>query len=204
MALPMTAEDPLKALDAHADAARIRSKKLVGDVVTIVADASGLSDPERSELEARLKAAAGSLPGIREARVALTASKPGRTYIAIGSGKGGVGKSTLTANLAIALAKCGGRVGLIDADIYGPNVPIMLGMKTQLITDLEIAYTVFDSVKLSIGANNLFNEYPDKLNPDYRQTFFVGNANGYVTQYPTFSSFGINGGYYYGKISYTF
>ncbi len=77
-------------------------------------------------------------------------------------------------------------------------------IKAQLITDLELAYKVFDSVKLSIGANNLFNAYPDKLNPDYRQTFFSGNANGYSIQYPAFSSFGINGGYYYGKISYTF
>jgi ATP-binding protein involved in chromosome partitioning len=127
MALPMTAEDPLTALDAHADAGRIRSKKLVGDVITIVADASGLSDPERSELEARLKAAAGSLPGIREARVALTASKPGRTFIAIGSGKGGVGKSTLAANLAIALAATGRKVGIVDADIYGPSQPTLLG-----------------------------------------------------------------------------
>jgi iron complex outermembrane receptor protein len=77
-------------------------------------------------------------------------------------------------------------------------------IKTQLITDLEISYKVLETVKLSIGANNLFNEYPDKLNPAYRNTFLVGNANGYVTQYPTFSSFGINGGYYYGKLSYTF
>ncbi|MEW5685032.1 MAG: TonB-dependent receptor [Pseudomonadota bacterium] len=72
------------------------------------------------------------------------------------------------------------------------------------ITDLEISYRIIEPVKVTIGANNLFNKYPDKLNPDYRNTFLTGNANGYVTQYPTFSSFGINGGYYYGKIAYTF
>ena len=72
------------------------------------------------------------------------------------------------------------------------------------ITDLEISYQVIESVKLTIGANNLFNKYPDKLNPAYRDTFFTGNANGYVTQYPTFSSFGINGGYYYGRVAYTY
>ena len=72
------------------------------------------------------------------------------------------------------------------------------------ITDLEISYRIIEPVKLTIGANNLFNKYPDKLNPAYRNTFLTGNANGYVTQYPTFSSFGINGGYYYGKIAYTF
>src|SRR6202012_3940390 len=51
--------------------------------------------------------------------------------VAIGSGKGGVGKTTLAVNTAVALAKLGFRVGLIDADIYGPNVPLMLGTTRQ-------------------------------------------------------------------------
>jgi len=58
-----------------------------------------------------------------------------KNIIAVGAGKGGVGKTTVSVNLAIALAKAGGKVGLIDGDIYGPNVPIMLGMKTELVTD---------------------------------------------------------------------
>src|SRR5437879_8137453 len=51
--------------------------------------------------------------------------------IAVGSGKGGVGKTTLSVNLAVALAKMGHKVGLLDADVYGPNVPLMLGVNSQ-------------------------------------------------------------------------
>ena len=123
----MATDDLLTSLDELPDAGRIRSRKLVGNIVTIVADASGLNDPERGALEQRLREAALALPGVREARVALTASKPGRTYIAIGSGKGGVGKSTLTTNLAISLARMGKKVGIVDADIYGPSQPTLLG-----------------------------------------------------------------------------
>ncbi|MEO6830090.1 MAG: Mrp/NBP35 family ATP-binding protein [Acidobacteriaceae bacterium] len=54
-----------------------------------------------------------------------------RHIIAVGSGKGGVGKTTVAVNLAISLARLGNRVGLLDADVYGPNVPLMMGSRTQ-------------------------------------------------------------------------
>ncbi|MBV9573705.1 MAG: Mrp/NBP35 family ATP-binding protein [Acidobacteriales bacterium] len=53
------------------------------------------------------------------------------TIVAVGSGKGGVGKTTLAVNLALALTKLGHRTGLLDADVYGPNVPLMLGLSAQ-------------------------------------------------------------------------
>jgi ATP-binding protein involved in chromosome partitioning len=119
--------DPLTALDALPDADRIRSRKLAGGVATIIADATGWSAAEQSDFEARLRRAGLALPGVSEVRVALTASEPGRTLIAVASGKGGVGKSTVSANLAIALSRLGKKVGLIDADVYGPSQPTLLG-----------------------------------------------------------------------------
>jgi ATP-binding protein involved in chromosome partitioning len=106
---------------------RIRSRKLAGGVATIIADATGLADSERESLEDELRTAALAMPGVTEARIAMTAAQTARTLIAIGSGKGGVGKSTVSANLAIALARQGRKVGLIDADVYGPSQPTLLG-----------------------------------------------------------------------------
>src|SRR5438552_14796898 len=106
---------------------RIRSRKIAGGVATIIADATGLSKKEGDALERELRSAALAMPGVTEARVAITAAQTARTLIAIGSGKGGVGKSTVAANLAIALAKAGKKIGLIDADVYGPSQPTLLG-----------------------------------------------------------------------------
>jgi ATP-binding protein involved in chromosome partitioning len=106
---------------------RIRSRKLSGGVATIIADATGLSNADRDVLEQELRSAALGVAGVSEARIALTAAQISRTLIAIGSGKGGVGKSTVSANLAIAMARAGKKVGLIDADVYGPSQPTLLG-----------------------------------------------------------------------------
>ena len=106
---------------------RVRSLRIKDGVATAIADVGGLGPAQREALEAEVKAAMLGIEGVNEARVALTASDPKRTVIAIGSGKGGVGKSTISANLAVALAKAGHKVGLIDADVYGPSQPTLLG-----------------------------------------------------------------------------
>ncbi len=118
------AADPLAILDSLPDAARIRSRRWADGVATLVVDVAGLDLVSREALEQRLKAA---LPQASEVRIAMTAARPERVLVAIGSGKGGVGKSTLSANLAVALARMGKRVGLVDADIYGPSQPTLLG-----------------------------------------------------------------------------
>jgi ATP-binding protein involved in chromosome partitioning len=128
------ATDPLSALDALPEAERIRSRRLSEGIVTIVADATGLSADERKAFERQLDEAA-KVPGVTEVRIALTASAPARKLIAIASGKGGVGKSTLSANVAVAMARMGKKVGLIDADVYGPSQTRLLGTDERPTAD---------------------------------------------------------------------
>ena len=97
---------------------------------SVVVDAEGLDDPARAELEQGLIAAAKGT-GVETLRVAMSASRRRRRIIAVGSGKGGVGKSTLSANLAIALQRLGRPTGLVDADIYGPSQARLFATEDQ-------------------------------------------------------------------------
>jgi len=115
--------DPLTGLP-HEE--RIRSRKLANGVATIIVDATGLSDRDSKQVEEDVRVGALAIAGVKESRIAMTAAQAARTLIAIGSGKCGVGKSTVSANLAIALARGGKKVGLIDADVYGPSQPTLL------------------------------------------------------------------------------
>ena len=99
----------------------------------------------------QVQAAVGALDGVSSVEIQNTvkvrsASAPEqgrpplpgvRNVIAVGAGKGGVGKTTVAVNVALSLARAGARVGILDGDIYGPNIPLMLGLQAELASDGE-------------------------------------------------------------------
>jgi ATP-binding protein involved in chromosome partitioning len=117
----------------------IKNLQLDGGRVSFTVMLTTPACPLKGVMERDIRAALGRVPGIAEvqvnwdARVAPNSRMggqvpmPARNVIAVASGKGGVGKSTVAANVAVALGRMGARVGLLDADIYGPNAPMMLG-----------------------------------------------------------------------------
>ncbi|MDO6413803.1 Mrp/NBP35 family ATP-binding protein [Sphingomonas sp. BIUV-7] len=117
-----TVPDPLTG-QGLAASGRASAVRLEGARADVIVDVAGLAPPDRKTLDAAVRAVLLAVPGVAEARVLLTAEKPSRRIVAIASGKGGVGKSTVAANIAVALARMGRKVGLVDADIYGPSQP---------------------------------------------------------------------------------
>ncbi|MEO7178987.1 MAG: P-loop NTPase, partial [Allosphingosinicella sp.] len=122
-------------------------------VASLILDVGGLSTGDRAALEARIRTALVGVPGVSDVRIAMTADKKALTIVAVGSGKGGVGKSTVAANLAVALARAGRKVGLVDADIYGPSLPRIMGnFDRPELNDKRIVPVDAHGVKmLSIG-----------------------------------------------------
>jgi ATP-binding protein involved in chromosome partitioning len=121
-----------QALDAISDPAgkggliasgRAAAPRLADGRAGLILDVAGLSVAQRDALGAEIEARLKQIEGVNEVRIAMTSARTQRVVVAIASGKGGVGKSTVSTNLAIALKRLGLKTGLVDADIYGPSQP---------------------------------------------------------------------------------
>ena len=126
----MTASDPLTQALATIAPGRATLRR-ADRRVDVILDVTGLDPAVRDALETEVRAAAEAHAQGAAVRVALTSSRVQRRLIAVASGKGGVGKSTVAANLAVGLARDGRNVGLVDADIYGPSQPMLMAVGTE-------------------------------------------------------------------------
>jgi len=146
----VTKEDVLGALrtvmdpDLHRDLVTlnmIKDVEVAGGEVSFSIELTTPACPLKSKIEADARQAVEAVAGVEVVNIKMTAKvrsdgkerellkDPVQNVIAVASGKGGVGKSTVAVNIAISLAQSGATVGLLDADIYGPNVPTMMGVK---------------------------------------------------------------------------
>jgi ATP-binding protein involved in chromosome partitioning len=129
----------------------VKGLRIEGGKVSFTIELTTPACPVKDLLQEQAREVVRALPGVESVTVEMTASvraaarpEAGRqpvegisNIIAVGAGKGGVGKTTVAVNIAAALSARGSRVAILDADFYGPNVPIMLGLKTRLETDGE-------------------------------------------------------------------
>jgi ATP-binding protein involved in chromosome partitioning len=140
--------------DLHKDIVKLGFVKDVaidGGRVAFTIELTTPACPVKDQMKEQARVIVAALPGVTDVAITMTAQVrqalspdankadvPGvKNIIAVGAGKGGVGKTTVAVNLALALARSGGKVGMVDADIYGPNVPMMMGLRGQLGTDGE-------------------------------------------------------------------
>ena len=127
----------------------LRDLEIADGSVRFTLEQPTFSTTARDRVREQAETAVRALPGVESLEINMavrirsaTAPEHGRpplpgvkNVIAVGAGKGGVGKTTVSVNLALALAKAGARVGILDGDIYGPNIPLMLGLRAELASD---------------------------------------------------------------------
>jgi ATP-binding protein involved in chromosome partitioning len=157
--------------DLHKDVVTlnmIRDVKICGGIVSFRFVLTTPACPVRDQLKFEAEKTVMAVPGVERVEVAMEAEVPKargaiekeiagiRHIVAVSSGKGGVGKSTVAVNLAVSLAQMGARVGILDTDVYGPNVPIMLGGNDMPeVRGNNIVPPVYYGVKtMSIGLLN--------------------------------------------------
>ena len=128
----------------------VKEVRIAGGEVDLTIELTTPACPVKDLMKRQAEVLVAGLPGVEAVRARMTANVsaprgvmgrqpvPGiRNIVAVGAGKGGVGKTTVAVNLAVALARKGARVGLLDGDIYGPNVPQMLGCENPPEADAE-------------------------------------------------------------------
>ncbi|MBL8917464.1 MAG: Mrp/NBP35 family ATP-binding protein [Myxococcaceae bacterium] len=149
--------DVLKALSTVIDpdlnldvvkAGMVKDLKIDGSTVSVTIELTTPACPLKEKIKSDAEVALKKVSGLADLKLAMTAKTragptgaskdsllPGvKNVVLVGAGKGGVGKSTVALNLAVALAKHGAQVGLLDADFYGPSIPLMTGIKRQPVS----------------------------------------------------------------------